>query len=103
MQKNIFRIFIYSVMLCCSVAIAQEDNNAEPVEYVKICSLYGAEYYYVPGTDVCTNAYTGVTQYQTDQGTVTSETPLAARVRALEDTVEQLELMLYGGKLPNQE
>jgi hypothetical protein len=27
--------------------------KAKPVEYVKICSLYGAGYYYIPGTDVC--------------------------------------------------
>ena len=26
---------------------------APPVEYVKVCSLYGAGYYYIPGTDVC--------------------------------------------------
>jgi hypothetical protein len=25
----------------------------EPVEYVKICSLYGAGYYYIPGTETC--------------------------------------------------
>src|SRR5215468_3580033 len=27
--------------------------KARPVEYVKICSLYGAGFYYVPGSDVC--------------------------------------------------
>jgi hypothetical protein len=27
--------------------------KAKPVEYVKICSLYGAGYYYMPGTDIC--------------------------------------------------
>ena len=27
--------------------------KAKPVEYVKICSLYGAGFYYVPGTDFC--------------------------------------------------
>jgi hypothetical protein len=27
--------------------------KAKPVEYVKVCSLYGVGYYYVPGTDVC--------------------------------------------------
>jgi porin-like protein len=27
--------------------------KAKPVEYVKICSLYGAGYYYLPGTDIC--------------------------------------------------
>ena len=27
--------------------------KAQPVQYVKICSLYGAGFYYVPGTDMC--------------------------------------------------
>src|SRR5215468_1725862 len=27
--------------------------KARPVEYVKICSLYGEGFYYIPGTDVC--------------------------------------------------
>ena len=27
--------------------------KAKPVQYVKICSLYGAGFYYVPGTDMC--------------------------------------------------
>ena len=27
--------------------------KARPVEYVKICSLYGAGFYYMPGTDLC--------------------------------------------------
>ena len=27
--------------------------KAKPVEYVKICSLYGDGFYYVPGTDTC--------------------------------------------------
>jgi len=27
--------------------------KAKPVEYVKICSLYGAGFYYLPGTDIC--------------------------------------------------
>ncbi len=27
--------------------------KAKPVEYVKICSLYGAGFYYMPGTDMC--------------------------------------------------
>lgn len=27
--------------------------SAKPVEYVKICSLYGAGFYYIPGTDMC--------------------------------------------------
>ena len=27
--------------------------KAKPVEYVKVCSLYGAGYYYIPGTQTC--------------------------------------------------
>ncbi len=27
--------------------------KAAPVEYVKICTLYGAGFYYMPGTDMC--------------------------------------------------
>jgi hypothetical protein len=27
--------------------------KAKPVQYVKICSLYGAGFYYIPGTDMC--------------------------------------------------
>ncbi len=28
-------------------------TKAKPVQYVKICSLYGAGFYYMPGTDTC--------------------------------------------------
>ncbi|MGB7257197.1 MAG: porin, partial [Pseudolabrys sp.] len=28
-------------------------RSAKPVQYVKICSLYGAGFYYIPGTDTC--------------------------------------------------
>src|SRR4051794_32742582 len=27
--------------------------KARPVEYVRICSLYGEGYYYIPGSDTC--------------------------------------------------
>jgi hypothetical protein len=27
--------------------------KAKPVQYVKVCSLYGAGFYYIPGTDMC--------------------------------------------------
>ncbi len=29
--------------------------KAQAVQYVKICSLYGAGFYYIPGTDMCIN------------------------------------------------
>jgi hypothetical protein len=27
--------------------------KGKPVEYVRVCSLYGAGFYYIPGTDIC--------------------------------------------------
>jgi hypothetical protein len=27
--------------------------KAKPIQYVKVCSLYGAGFYYIPGTDIC--------------------------------------------------
>src|SRR4030095_9534860 len=27
--------------------------KAKPVQYVKICTLYGVGFYYIPGTDMC--------------------------------------------------
>ncbi|HZO46553.1 MAG TPA: porin [Xanthobacteraceae bacterium] len=28
-------------------------SHAQPVEYVRVCSLYGAGFFYIPGTDTC--------------------------------------------------
>ncbi len=39
-----------------TVAVAQAADlpgKAKPVQYVKICSLYGDGFYYIPGTDTC--------------------------------------------------
>ena len=36
-----------------AVAGAQAAQSNKPVQYVKICSLYGDGYYYIPGTDTC--------------------------------------------------
>jgi len=40
----------------CSVVSAQAADlpvKARPVEYVKVCNVYGAGFFYVPGTDTC--------------------------------------------------
>ena len=39
-----------------STAAAQAADlplKAKAVEYVKVCSLYGTGFYYIPGTDTC--------------------------------------------------
>jgi len=42
---------------------------AAAVEYVKICTLYGAGFYYIPGTDTCLNVATNDARQQTAGGT----------------------------------
>ena len=33
--------------------------KAKPVEYVKVCSAYGAGFFYIPGTQSCMRIYGG--------------------------------------------
>ena len=43
-----------AVLLAATAAQAADlPVKAKPVEYVKVCSLYGAGFWYVPGTDTC--------------------------------------------------
>jgi hypothetical protein len=51
------------------IALTAGKAIARPVEYVRVCDLYGAGYFYVPGTDVCYNAVTGEMRWQTQYGT----------------------------------
>jgi hypothetical protein len=43
---------------------------ASPVEYVRVCSSFGAGFEFVPGTDTCVNVLTGETRRNTDHGVV---------------------------------
>ena len=57
------RVLLGSAAGVFAVAGAQAADlpvKAKPVEYVKVCSLYGAGFWYVPGTDTCikVGAYT---------------------------------------------
>ena len=36
-----------------AVAGAQADERVQPVQFVKVCSLYGDGFYFIPGTDTC--------------------------------------------------
>jgi hypothetical protein len=45
------------------------------VEYVKICTLFGAGFHYIPGTDICLNEWTGQTRELTAGGTWVSQIP----------------------------
>ena len=48
--------------------------KAKPVQYVKICSLYGAGFYYIPGTDMCIKVG-GYVRTQAEWGSVNGVSP----------------------------
>jgi Porin subfamily len=53
---NMKKFLLGSTAAIMAVAGAQAADlpvKAKPVEYVKVCSLYGAGFWYVPGTDTC--------------------------------------------------
>jgi hypothetical protein len=55
-MKMVKSLLLGSAAGLVAVAGAQAADlpvKAKPVEYVKVCTLYGAGYYYIPGTDVC--------------------------------------------------
>ena len=55
-MKMVKSLLLGSAVGFIGVAGAQAADlpvKAKPVEYVKVCSLYGAGFWYVPGTDTC--------------------------------------------------
>jgi hypothetical protein len=72
-----------------AVAVAGIDTANAAVDYVKICSTYGAGWFYIPGTDTCINTSTGETRVQTELGTKYDQSDLSSRVSATEGGVEE--------------
>ena len=55
-MKMVKSLLLGSAATLIAVAGAQAADlpvKAKAVEYVKVCSLYGAGFYYIPGTDTC--------------------------------------------------
>ena len=54
------------ILLCAVFAVVAVSFavrvQAKPVEYVKICSTFGSGFFYIPGTDTCTNPSNGDTR-----------------------------------------
>ena len=42
-----------ALFMAAAAGAADLPVKAKPVEYVKVCNLYGAGIFYVPGTDTC--------------------------------------------------
>ncbi|SEC97994.1 porin [Bradyrhizobium erythrophlei] len=60
MNSNIRRFFLASMvgsaaalMVLGGAQAADLPVKAKPVDYVKVCSLYGPGFYYIPGTETC--------------------------------------------------
>lgn len=70
-----FRSLLFSfaaVAMAISTAIFLSNSSAaaaDPVEYVKVCSLYGAGFFYIPGTSICLNVQHHDAREQTEGGT----------------------------------
>jgi hypothetical protein len=47
---------IIAVATFLLAGLAATPSQAQPVEYVRVCSIYGAAFFYIPGTDTCVNA-----------------------------------------------
>src|ERR1700686_790839 len=100
-MKSVRCLLMGSAAGLMAVSAAQAADlpvKAAPVEYVKVCSLYGAGFWYVPGTDTCmkigawiraemriNNDGTGAPLATTGAGRLdrTDYSPLTARVRSL--------------------
>ena len=53
LMKKFFLGSAAVIMAATGAQAADLPVKAKPVEYVKVCSLYGAGFWYVPGTDTC--------------------------------------------------
>jgi hypothetical protein len=78
------RVLLAAMAAFCLAASAGH-ASAQGVEYVKVCSAYGAGYYYMPGTEKCVHANTGVTKELTPERVVTGKTAIAKKA---DDAVE---------------
>jgi hypothetical protein len=67
MVKSAFLVSAASLVAVAGAQAADLPVKAKPVEYVKVCSLYGAGFYYIPGTDICMKVG-GYVRYQINTG-----------------------------------
>jgi len=51
--KSILGGCVGSLIAIVGAQAADLPVKAQPIQYVKICSLYGVGFYYIPGTDMC--------------------------------------------------
>ena len=69
--RTVLRALSACAVLCLMLAWSAA-TMAAPVQYVKICDLFGAGYFYIPGTDKCGDANIVPYKVQTAYGPVTN-------------------------------
>ena len=57
------------ITIAAAVMLRPSTANAVPVQYLKICSLYAAAFFYLPGTDFCVDLATDDAKVPTAGGT----------------------------------
>jgi hypothetical protein len=72
MVKSAFLASAAGLVAMSGAQAADLPVKAKPVEYVKVCSLYGAGFYYIPGTDICMKVG-GYVRYQYNENTGNSQ------------------------------
>jgi hypothetical protein len=84
---NIKSLLLGSAAALIAVSGARAaDAEPEPAEYVKICDVYGAGYFYIPGTETCLRIG-GYVRYDISGGDVGSFDD--AKTRDVQDGAEQ--------------
>lgn len=82
---------LIGVILAALSLGTSDETRAQPIEYVRVCDLYGVGFFYIPGTDQCLRPETGEIRYETEDGTVFSQTAIARRLDAVEELLEEAE------------
>ena len=54
--RCVLRRSLQAILGIAAFAIISPAPSHAAVEYEKVCSLYGAGFFYIPGTDTCANA-----------------------------------------------
>jgi len=69
--------------LFAALPVAADSSDPVPPEYLILCDMYGAGFFYIPKTEICTNPVNGDTRYQDeDDRTVRTWSPLVLQLMA---------------------
>ena len=68
-------IVAFAIAIAVTITVRPCTANAEPVEYLRICSLFGAAYFYLAGTNICDDVTTGDARQTTSGGVWRWSTP----------------------------